>query len=193
MTLIDDRFSFTLSGGHWSVGQALNEVLWEDVPVQNNLRRWATRDTRLGGRHIKVGDGLIMCLAGANAGSYVRSTGSTGSTANYAHLSFAHGSHGSHGCPRPAREIAEVITQMVDRLPDMMLAVRPEELTWRTSFQVRGLVPARDSLRRTPSAVPDRHCGKHLMTELEPTPDPAEIPQGELDGASRPAAGPRRP
>jgi hypothetical protein len=37
-----------------------------------------------------------------------------------------------------------VITQtavevLVDRLPGMMLAVRPKELTWRTSFQVRGL------------------------------------------------------
>ncbi|WP_433180674.1 hypothetical protein [Actinoallomurus sp. CA-150999] len=54
-----------------------------------------------GGRHIKVGDSLIMCPAGANADPYVRPTGSTGSTANYAHLSFA---HGSHGCPHPAHE-----------------------------------------------------------------------------------------
>jgi cytochrome P450 len=93
----------TLSGGRWSVGQALNEVLWEDGPVQNDLGRWVTGDTRLGGRRIKAGDGLIMRPAGANADPYVRPTGST---ANHAHLSFA---HCSRGCPHPAREIAEVI------------------------------------------------------------------------------------
>jgi cytochrome P450 len=60
------------------------------MPVQSNLGLWATRDTRPRGRHIKAGDGLIVCLARANADPYMRPTGST---ANYAHLSFAHGSH----------------------------------------------------------------------------------------------------
>nr|MDT0665126.1 hypothetical protein [Micromonospora sp. DSM 115978] len=33
LMLVDDRFSLTLSGGRRSIGQALNQVLWEDTPV----------------------------------------------------------------------------------------------------------------------------------------------------------------
>ena len=140
LMLTDDRFSLTLSGGRRSVGQALNEVLWENAPVQNSLGRWATRDTQLGGRHIRAGDGLILGLAGANADPYVRPA--SGPPANHAHMSFA---HGSHGCPHPAPEIAEVIARtavevLLDRVPDVVLAVPADELTWRPSFQMRGLL-----------------------------------------------------
>ncbi|GAB3987104.1 cytochrome P450 [Actinoallomurus acanthiterrae] len=142
LMLTDDRFSLTLSGGRQSVGQALNEVLWEEAPVQNSLGRWATRDTQLGGRHIRAGDGLILGLAGANADPYVRAASPGATPANNAHLSF---SHGSHGCPHPAPEIAEVIARtavevLLDRVPDVVLAVSAEELAWRPSFQVRGLL-----------------------------------------------------
>jgi cytochrome P450 len=140
LMLTDDRFSLTLSGGRQSVSQALNEVMWENIPVQNSLGRWATRDTELGGRHIRAGDALILGLAGANADPYVRPA--SGAPANNAHLSFA---HGSHGCPYPAPELAEVIARtavevLLDRIPDVTLAVYPDELPWRTSFQIRGLL-----------------------------------------------------
>ncbi|MEV5747843.1 cytochrome P450 [Actinoallomurus sp. NPDC052308] len=141
LMLTDDRFSLTLSGGRRSVSQALNEVMWENIPVQGSLGRWATRDTQLGGRRIQAGDALLLGLAGANADPYVRPAG-TGVPDNNAHLSFA---HGSHGCPHPAPELAEVIARtavevLLDRIPDVALAVSPEELTWRSSFQIRGLL-----------------------------------------------------
>ncbi|GAB3987100.1 cytochrome P450 [Actinoallomurus acanthiterrae] len=142
LMLTDDRFSLTLSGGRQSVSQALNEVMWENIPVQNSFGRWATRDTQLGGRHIRAGDGLILGLAGANADPYVRPASLEGAPANNAHLSFA---HGSHGCPHPAPELAEVIARtavevLLDRLPDVTLAVPADELAWRSSFQIRGLL-----------------------------------------------------
>ena len=43
LMLTDDRFALTLSGGRRSVGQALNEVLWEDTPTQNFIGRWAVQ------------------------------------------------------------------------------------------------------------------------------------------------------
>ncbi|MCO6006830.1 cytochrome P450 [Actinoallomurus purpureus] len=140
LMLTDDRFSLTLSGGRRSVGQALNEVLWENAPVQAGLGRWATRDTQLGGRRIQAGDALLLGLAGANADPYVRPA--SGAPVNNAHMSFA---HGSHGCPHPAPEIAEVIARtavevLLDRIPDVALAVPADELTWRSSFQMRGLL-----------------------------------------------------
>jgi cytochrome P450 len=53
-------------------------------------------------------------------------------------------SHGEHGCPYPARELAEIIAQtavevLLDRLPDVRLAVAANALVWRPSFLMRGL------------------------------------------------------
>ncbi|MFF4950821.1 cytochrome P450 [Streptomyces chattanoogensis] len=143
LMLTDDRFAVSLSGGRRSVGQALNEVLWHDTPTQNFIGRWAVRDTQLGGRRIRTGDLLILGLAAANTDPQVHpDTGEAGSDGNQAHMSF---SHGEHSCPYPAPEIAEVIAKaavevLLDRLPDVVLAVPAEDLVWHASVWMRGLV-----------------------------------------------------
>lgn len=143
LMLTDDRFALSLSGGRRSVGQALNEVLWHDTPTQNFIGRWAVRDTQLGGRRIRTGDLVILGLAAANTDPQVRPDFSdAGSDGNQAHMSF---SHGEHSCPYPAPEIAEVIAKaavevLLDRLPDVMLAVPTEDLVWHPSLWMRGLV-----------------------------------------------------
>ena len=72
LMLTDDRFAASLAGGRHSVGEAMNEVLWEDTPTQNVAGRWAARDTRLGGRHIRAGDLLLLGLGAANGDPQVR-------------------------------------------------------------------------------------------------------------------------
>lgn len=142
LMLTDDRFAVSLSGGRRSVGQALNEVLWQDTPTQNFIGRWAARDTQLGGRRIRAGDLLVMGLAAANTDPQVRPDFATaGAERNQAHMSF---SHGEHACPYPAPEIAEVIAQaavevLLDRLPDVVLAVAAQDLVWHPSLWMRGL------------------------------------------------------
>jgi cytochrome P450 len=140
LLLTDVRFATTLSGGRASVGQALNEVLWQDTPTQNFIGRFATRDTRLGGQRIRTGDLLVLGLAAANNDPHVRKHAG-GAVGNRAQMSFG---HGEHGCPYPAPELAEVIARtsievLLDRLPDLMLAVPAEALTWRPSIWMRGL------------------------------------------------------
>ncbi|GAA4635276.1 cytochrome P450 [Actinoallomurus vinaceus] len=141
LMLTDDRFAATLSGGRHSVGQALNEVLWEDTPVKAVPGRWATRDTQLGGRTVRAGDVIVVGLAGANADPQVRPAVHGDSGGNHAHLAFG---TGDHGCPHPAPELAEVMAQtaievLLDRLPDVRLAVPEDELEWRPAFHLRGL------------------------------------------------------
>jgi cytochrome P450 len=140
LMLTDARFATTLSGGRASAGQALDEVLWQDTPTQNSIPRVATRDTHLGGRRIRAGDLLVLSLAAANADPRV-SPGGDAAVGNRAQMSF---SHGEHGCPYPAPELAEVIAKtsvevLLDRLPDLTLAVPAGSLEWRPSVWVRGL------------------------------------------------------
>jgi cytochrome P450 len=157
LMLTDARFAATLSGGRATAGQALDEVLWEDTPTQNSIPRIATRDTQLGGQRIRARDLLVLGLAAANADPHVRRD-ADGAAGNRAQMSF---SHGEHGCPYPAPELAEVIAKtsvevLLDRLPDLTLAVPAGSLEWRPSVWVRGLtglpvtftpVPRRDRAR----------------------------------------------
>lgn len=141
LMLLDDQFSLTLQGGRSSASQALNEVLWKDTPTQNMIGRWAAQDCELGGQRIHQGDLLILGLAGANADSQVQPQSHGESAANRAHMSF---SHGEHGCPFPAPELAEVIARvgvetLLDRIPDVQLAVPPEELPWLPSVWIRAM------------------------------------------------------
>ncbi|MEU6478638.1 cytochrome P450 [Streptomyces sp. NPDC047017] len=141
LMLTDARFAASLFGGRNSVAEAMNEVLWEDTPTQNVAGRWATRDTQLGGRRIRAGDLLLLGLQGANSDPQVRTDGSALTGGNNAHFSFG---HGEHRCPFPAQEVAEVIARtgievVLDRLPDIDLAVPAESLTRRPSPWLRGL------------------------------------------------------
>ncbi|MEU9554100.1 cytochrome P450 [Streptomyces fumanus] len=140
LLLTDERFALNVSGGRLSVGEALNEVLWLDTPTQNFVGRWAVRDTQLGGRRIRAGDCVVLGLAAANTDPQIWPESHVGAE-NSAHLSF---SNGEHRCPYPAPLLADVMARtavetLLERLPDLVLAVEPEELTWRPSIWMRGL------------------------------------------------------
>ncbi|MGC9499636.1 cytochrome P450 [Streptomyces sp. WG7] len=140
LLLTDERFAVNVSGGRLSVGEALNEVLWLDTPTQNFIGRWAVRDVQLGGRQIRAGDCLVLGLAAANTDPQIWPEGHVGAE-NAAHLSF---SNGEHRCPYPAPLLADVMARtavetLLERLPDLVLSVAPEELTWRPSIWMRGL------------------------------------------------------
>ncbi|MET7294774.1 cytochrome P450 [Streptomyces griseoloalbus] len=140
LLLMDERFAVNVSGGRLSVGEALNEVLWLDTPTQNFIGRWAVRDVQLGGRQIRAGDCLVLGLAAANTDPQIWPEAHVGAE-NAAHLSF---SNGEHRCPYPAPLLADVMARtavetLLERLPDLVLAVEPEELSWRPSIWMRGL------------------------------------------------------
>ncbi|CAM5527549.1 Cytochrome P450 OS=Streptomyces alboniger OX=132473 GN=CP975_15435 PE=3 SV=1 [Streptomyces alboniger] len=155
LMLTDDRFAASLFGGRHSVAEAMNEVLWEDTPTQNVAGRWASRDTQLGGRRVNAGDLLLLGLAAANADPQVRTDGSALTGGNSAHFSFG---HGEHRCPFPAQEVAEVIARtgievLIDRLPDLDLAVPAADLTRRPSAWLRGLTDLPVAFTPTPTSA----------------------------------------
>ncbi|WP_408055405.1 cytochrome P450 [Streptomyces paludis] len=158
LMLTDDRFAASLSGGRHSVGEAMTEVLWEDTPTQNVPGRWATRDTNLGNRRIRAGDLLILGVAAANFDPQIRTDSSVLTGGNTAFFSFG---HGEHRCPFPAQEIAEVIARtgievLLDRLPDIDLAVPGEALAQRPSPWLRGLTSLPVIFSPAPALSPAR-------------------------------------
>jgi len=142
LMLTDDRFSSSFTGARSNVRDALAEVLWEDSPSQINAGRYPVQDVELGGRLLRAGDLVMLGYGAANRDPGVRGTEFKDRNANHAHLSF---SHGKHSCPYAAQGIAELIATtgievLLDRLPDIELAIAPEEVRWRPSPWARGVV-----------------------------------------------------
>ncbi|MFD0652919.1 hypothetical protein ACFQ2Y_34690 [Streptomyces malaysiensis subsp. malaysiensis] len=156
LLLSDDRFAGELSGGSMPVEDALDEVLWNDPPMANYGTRFPRYDCDVAGVRLRKGDPVLISYAAANHEAALASDRRSG---NRAHLAW---SAGAHRCPaeRPARVIASVaIERLLDRLPDMELAVPAERLTWRTGPFSRALAtlpvrfPAQATSRTGPSAA----------------------------------------
>ncbi len=139
LILTDRRFRASLSGGHMTLPDALEQVLWDEPPLTAVLARWATGDTTLGGQQIKEGDMLILGLAAANVDPEIRPDLSTPVHGNQSHLAF---SSGPHECPGQdiGRAIADTgIDALLARLPDLELAVADGELHRRGTLMSQHL------------------------------------------------------
>ncbi|MGW0367095.1 cytochrome P450 [Streptomyces sp. NPDC002990] len=154
--LTDQRFRANLSGGHMTLPDALEQVLWDDPPINTIIGRWATGDTVLGGQQIKAGDMLLLGLAAGNADPLIRPDPSVSVRGNRSHLAF---SSGPHECPGQdiGRAIADTgIEVLLDRLPDLQLSVAESELRWRGTLMSRHLLslPVRFAPRAVQQAYP---------------------------------------
>lgn len=137
--LCDPQFRSSLTGGHLSVDDALDLVLWRFPPTQNFPARYATRDMTFGGQSIRTGDMLILGLAGANADPQILPDDGVPVVGNRSHLAFG---AGPHICPAqdPARLITRTAVDTIrHRLPDLELAIPQSELEWIKSPWSRGL------------------------------------------------------
>jgi cytochrome P450 len=137
LLLSDDRFAGDLSGGSLLVEDALDEVLWTDPPMANYAVHYPVHDVVYEGIILRADSPLVVSLAAANTDPSLASDLRAG---NRAHLAW---SAGPHTCPaqRPARMIAAVaVEKLLDRLPDVELAVSADELEWRPGPFHRALV-----------------------------------------------------
>jgi cytochrome P450 len=174
LLLSDDRFAGELSGGSLPVQDALDEVLWADAPLANFGTRFARYDVEVGGVRLRKGDVVLTSYAAANTDPELTAQGRAG---NRAHLAW---SVGAHRCPAegPARVIASVaIERLLDRLPDMRLAVPADQLTWRPGPFNRALasLPVRFPVLAKPTP---EHTSMPPAAAVPAPRQPAE-PQGE--------------
>ncbi|WP_237321381.1 cytochrome P450 [Streptomyces sp. JJ36] len=128
LLLSDDRFAGDLSGGSLAVEDALDEVLWTDPPMANYGVHFPVHDVPYGDTVLRAGVPHVVSFAAANTDPALAAEQRAG---NRAHLAW---SAGPHTCPAQgqARLIAAVaVERLLDRLPDLELAVPVGELEWR--------------------------------------------------------------
>ncbi|MFG2328778.1 cytochrome P450 [Streptomyces sp. NPDC048604] len=125
------------------IDEALDDTLWENPPIANLAPHYPASDMEFAGQWLRAGDLVLVSFAAANSDPALASSRQTGS--NRAHLAW---SAGPHGCPSkdPARQITvTAVENLLNRLPDVELAVPDDSLTWRPGAFSRGLtvLPAR--------------------------------------------------
>ncbi|WP_406199410.1 cytochrome P450 [Streptomyces sp. NBC_01017] len=119
---------------------AVDELLRINLSIGDGLPRLATEDVQLGDVQVKAGELILVLVEGANfdpaafPDPYTVDLARENSTA---HLSFG---GGRHYCPATAlgRRHAEIALEtLLERIPDLRLAVPIEQLVWRTGFMKR--------------------------------------------------------
>ena len=125
-----------------SVEEAVEEFLRFDPPAPLAIRRFPTEDLTIGGVTIPAGAPVLLSIAAANRDPArfrfperldVR-------RADNPHLSFGQGIHYCVGAPLARIEAAVGLGTLLRRLPGLALAVPADDLRWRPSFRVRGLL-----------------------------------------------------
>ncbi|HVE88041.1 MAG TPA: cytochrome P450 [Myxococcales bacterium] len=123
------------------IGSAVEELLRFTCPVEIATMRVAREDFELGGSKIQRGDYVAAVVASANRDEQAFPKADTldlGRDPNR-HLGFGLGIHYCLGAPLARLEGTIAIQKVLQRLPDLRLAISAEKLRWRTGFVIRGM------------------------------------------------------
>ena len=118
------------------IAAAIEELLRYDSPVESSTDRFALEDVTIGGQHIAHGDHVLVIIASAN-----RDRASFGEKADdldimraeNPHVAFGHGIHYCLGAALARMEGAIAIGSLLERAPNLRLALPMEELRIRPS------------------------------------------------------------
>ncbi|WP_407636412.1 cytochrome P450 family protein [Fictibacillus gelatini] len=121
---------------------AVEELLRYTNPVEFATFRMANEDFDLHGKKIKKGDAIMIGIASANRDpSCFENPDSLDLTRkSNQHIAFGFGIHYCLGAPLARLEGQIAINSLIQRFPEMCLNASIEELKWRSSLILRGLV-----------------------------------------------------
>lgn len=120
---------------------ATEELLRYTAPVEQATERYALEDISWHGVTISKGELAFAILASANRDETVFKNPDTLDITRdpNRHLAFGQGIHFCVGAPLARMEGQIAIQTLIQRLPHLSLAVRPDQLRWRGTITVRGL------------------------------------------------------
>jgi len=119
---------------------AVEEILRFVNPVQT-VNRYAGEDIEVAGVSIPKGSHVMMMVAAANHDStnFAHADDLNVTSDEAKHVAFSQGIHYCLGAPLARLEGEIAFNTLLKRLPNIHLAVAPEQLTWRPAFELRGL------------------------------------------------------
>lgn len=169
--LTDDAYAH--NGG--LIDEAIDHTLWENPPMANLAPHYPATDMEFAGQQLRAGDLVLVSFAAANTSPELGAARQAGSRA---HLAW---SAGPHACPskEPARQIAvTAIENLLNRLPDVELAVPEDGLEWRPGPFSRGLAslpahftpvqPARRPAAQAPHPAPSARADQSPQGGAKP-------------------------
>ena len=120
---------------------AVEEVLRYEGPVERTLNRWAATDVELRGQTIRRGEVVIAILGSADRDSerFPDPDRLDVQREDTRHLAFGRGSHYCLGAPLARLEAEIALETLFRRLPNLRLAVEPNQLEWRATPTFRRL------------------------------------------------------
>jgi cytochrome P450 len=123
------------------IDDAVEELLRFLTVVRTGLARTATEDFELGGQLIQAGDGLIALLPAANRDGAVfpEPDAFDIGRGSHQHMAFGFGIHQCIGQPLARSELRIALLALVERFPDLALAVDLSEVEGRDDAIVYGL------------------------------------------------------
>ena len=121
---------------------AIEELLRYDGPVERTTMRFATEDVEVGNATIPKGAAVMVALASADRDpqQFEKPDEVNIERRPAEHLAFGKGIHVCLGAPLARMEGQIAIGTLVKRMPNLQMATSPEELIWRKSLLIRGVV-----------------------------------------------------
>lgn len=120
---------------------AIEEMLRFYGPVEVGLTRWVREDTEFGGVQLKRGQQMMAVLASANHDPerFPNPEVFDITREPNRHLAFGTGIHACLGATLARLEAEVAFAELLNRFPDLELAVPRSELTWRDGTFMRAL------------------------------------------------------
>lgn len=123
------------------IGQAIEESLRFDGPVEFSTSRWAGENFQFAGKEISRGELVVVALNAANRDpdQFDDPEVFEISREKSPHLAFGKGIHHCLGAPLARLEGKIAISRLLDRFPDLKLRIPESKLKWRQGMIVRGV------------------------------------------------------
>jgi cytochrome P450 PksS len=142
LALLDNRDQLELLHANPGlIKPAIEELLRYTNPVQHSVIRHAKEDMEIGGVKIAKSDRVILMLAAANRDEAVFENSEKLDITRdpNRHLGFGLGIHFCLGAPLARMEGAIALNALIQKFPDIQLAIPRDKVKWRPNSLLRGL------------------------------------------------------
>jgi cytochrome P450 len=135
------------------MASVVEELMRFEGPVLTSIRRFPLQDIEVGGRTNPAGSTVLLALGSANRDPREFADPDRLDLGRdlSAHVGFGHGPHYCLGAPLARLEVCIALWTLLRRLPDLALAVAPNELPWKLDYRQHALTELPVTFTPTPA------------------------------------------